>query len=112
MGCGMRLVWELIATWTGRDGGLVMDDNAAGCWMLDGCWIENASYCGWRRQPTKSRLAVETHDTDSGRLDMAGLTGALAAKLSGLPAEGACELACAVPRRFLRPLEPEAPALS
>lgn len=77
MGCGMRLVWELTATWTGRDGGLVMDDNAAGCWMLDGCWIENASYCGWRRQPTKSRLAVETHDTDSGRLDMAGLTGAL-----------------------------------
>lgn len=58
--------------------------------LLDGCWIENASYCGWTRQPTKSRLlAVETHDTDSGRLDMAGLTGALAAKLSGLPAEGA-----------------------
>lgn len=38
MGCGMRLVWELTATWTGRDGGLVMDDNAAGC-----CWMDAGS---------------------------------------------------------------------
>ena len=55
--------------------------------------------------------SVETHDTDSGRLDD-GIDGCACSETTVRPACRGSFPACAVPRRLLRRLEPEAPALS